>query len=107
MPDLTKQTVEALAKLSRIHCNEDEQERLFKDLEKIVAYIEQLKEINTDDVSHRNQILEGTNNVMRDDVVGDSMPRETFLMNAPSQIGGMIRVPIVIKKHNGTEVEIF
>ena len=37
-------------------------------------------------------------NVTREDVVGELLNREAFLANAPSHVGGMIRVPPVIKQ---------
>lgn len=97
MSKLTKETVKNLIKLSRIDCTEQEQEALLRDLEKILALFEQLQAIDTKDVPPCNQVIEGMANVMREDIVGEVMPRETFLANAPSQIGGMIRVPPVMK----------
>jgi aspartyl-tRNA(Asn)/glutamyl-tRNA(Gln) amidotransferase subunit C len=97
MATFNKETIRSLIQLSRIDCTEEEQERLLKDLEKIIHYFEQLEEINTDNIPPCNQVLEGMHNVMRDDVVGSTLPREEFLANAPSQIGGMIRIPPVIK----------
>jgi Asp-tRNA(Asn)/Glu-tRNA(Gln) amidotransferase C subunit len=35
--------------------------------------------------------------VVRDDEPKDLLPREQFLSNAPDQVGGMIRVPPVLK----------
>lgn len=97
MSKLTKESIKNLVKLSRIDCSEEEQDALLRDLEKILNLFEQLEEIDTENVSPCNQVIEGMANVMRDDIVGDVMPREVFLSNAPSQIGGMIRVPPVIK----------
>src|SRR5436190_565910 len=94
---LDKKMIKYLTQLSRIHCSEEEQEALLADLQKIIGYIEQLDEINTDNVPPCNQVLEEVTNVMREDVVGGIMPRETFLGNAPSQVAGLIRVPPVIK----------
>lgn len=99
MADLNKQTIHNLIQLCRIDCSEEEQESLLQDLRKILSYIEQLEEIDTENVPPCNHVLEGIANVMRDDVVGETMPREVFLANAPSQIGGMIRVPPVIKQN--------
>jgi len=97
MSKLTKEAIQNLVKLSRIECSEEEQDSLLEDLKKILVLFEQLEEINTDDVPPCNQVLEGMANVMREDIVVNIMPREDFLLNAPSQIGGMIRVPPVIK----------
>ncbi|MBI3236171.1 MAG: aspartyl/glutamyl-tRNA amidotransferase subunit C [Chlamydiales bacterium] len=42
-------------------------------------------------------VLKGLRNVMRKDEVGTPLSREEFLANAPSHVGGMVRVPPVIK----------
>jgi aspartyl-tRNA(Asn)/glutamyl-tRNA(Gln) amidotransferase subunit C len=97
MSNLTKETIKNLVKLCRIECSEEEQDALLHDLKKILDLFEQLEKIDTENVAPCNQVIEGMANVMRDDVVGEVMPREVFLSNAPSQIGGMIRVPPVIK----------
>lgn len=99
MAKFNKDTVRNLIQLSRIDCSDEEQESLLRDLEKIISYFEKLEEIDTNNVPPCNHVLEGMSNVMREDTVGKSMPREAFLANAPSQIGDMIRVPPVIKSN--------
>lgn len=97
MAQLDKKMIKYLTQLSRIDCTEEEQESLLQDLKKIVDYIEQLNEINTEGVTPCNSVLEDMVNVMREDEAGETMPREIFLSNAPSQISGLIRVPTIIK----------
>ncbi len=98
MVKLDKETIRKLTRLCRIDCTEEEQETLLKDLKKILAYIEQLQEIDTTNVAPCNHVLESMYNVMREDAIGPVLNREDFLGNAPSHIGGMIRVPPVIKQ---------
>lgn len=98
MAKLDKETIEQLTHLCRIDCTEEEQEALLKDLRKILEYFEQLEQIDTENVPPCNHVLEGMSNVMREDVVGNVLDREIFLANAPSHIGGMIRVPPIIKQ---------
>jgi aspartyl-tRNA(Asn)/glutamyl-tRNA(Gln) amidotransferase subunit C len=97
MADLNKKTIEELSKLSRIGCTEEEQEAILEDLKKILNYVEQLREIDTEHVPPCNHVLDDIVNVTRDDVVGEILKREEFLANAPSHIGGMVRVPPVLK----------
>ncbi len=99
MADIDKKLIQYLTRLSRIKCSEDEQESLLKDLRKILNYIEQLNEVNTENVAPCSHVLEGICNVMRDDVVDEILPRELFLANAPSHTGGMIRVPPILKNN--------
>lgn len=97
MAKLDKETIQQLTRLCRIDCTDEEQEAILKDLKKILTYFEKLQQIDTDNVPPCNQVLENMSNVMREDVIGEVLDREAFLANAPSHIGGMIRVPPVIK----------
>lgn len=94
---MDKDSIRALTALCRIDCTEEEQASLLKDLQKMLAYFELLNEINTENVPPCNQVIAGVTNAMREDEVGCTLPREVFLENAPAQIGGMIRVPPILK----------
>lgn len=98
MAKVDKETIQELSRLCRIECSEEEQKSLEQDLKKILTYIEQLQEIDTENVPPCNHIFEEMANVFREDEVGNLLNRETFLANAPSHVGGMIRVPPVMKQ---------
>lgn len=99
MSKLNKEIVKKLTQLSRIACTEEEQDSLLRDLEKVLAYFEQLEEIDTSNVAPCKHVLPNVVNVMREDVVGATLSREDFLRNAPSKpFAGMIRVPPVLKQ---------
>lgn len=100
MAKFDKETIQNLILLSRIECTEEQKESLLKDLQKIIAYFEQLDEIDTTNVPPCDHVLAGINNVMRDDEVGPTLPRDLFLSNAASQIGGLIKVPTIIKQNS-------
>ena len=98
MTQLNKNVIKNLIQLSRIDCTEEEQQALLNDLQKILTYMDQLNEIDTTNVQPCNHVLAEITNVMRDDLVANVMPREVFLSNAPAQVGGMIKVPPVLKQ---------
>lgn len=98
MTKLDKETIHQLTQLCRIECSEEEQASLSEDLQKIFESFEKLQLINTDGVPPCNQVLENMVNAMREDEVAEVLDRETFLANAPSQIGNMVRVPPVMKQ---------
>jgi aspartyl-tRNA(Asn)/glutamyl-tRNA(Gln) amidotransferase subunit C len=89
--------LDKLTHLSRIECTEEEKKKLKKNLSRVLSYVEQLKEVNTDGISPCNHVLETMSNIWRDDEVGELLPRDLFLSNAPAHVGGMIRVPPVIQ----------
>jgi len=98
MADVTKETIEHLATLCRIHMTDEDLDQMQNDLEKILQHVEQLQEIDTDDVPPCNQVIPSLHSVMRKDVIGATLSRDEFLENSPDHDGGMIRVPPVMTK---------
>jgi aspartyl-tRNA(Asn)/glutamyl-tRNA(Gln) amidotransferase subunit C len=99
MAQIDKKTVKYLAKLCRIACTEEQEESLLHDMQEILGYVELLNEIDTKDAEPCNFVTEGlTQTPLRNDVVGPTLSRDDFLKNAPLTIGGMIRVPPVLKQ---------
>jgi aspartyl-tRNA(Asn)/glutamyl-tRNA(Gln) amidotransferase subunit C len=86
-----------LTKLCRIECSQEEKEKLFEKLSNILSYMDLLGEVGTQDITPCNQVIETLNNIMREDKVGETLSREEFLANSPSHIGGMIKIPPVLK----------
>lgn len=98
MANFDHQTLEHLKKLCRIECTEEESGEILSSLSRVLEYVEQLKEVNTDNTKTCRYVLRGMmKNRMREDEIKDLLPRDQFLGNAPDQIGGMIRVPPVLK----------
>lgn len=98
MVSIDKETIKKLTRLSRIQCNEEEQEKLVCDLKSILEYVEQLQEVDTGDLAPCDNVL-GTASQMREDIVGEILPRERFLENVPQVRAGMVMVPPVIKSN--------
>lgn len=97
MDEIDIQEIEKLIKLSRIECTEDDKKNLKSDLSKVLRYVEELDEVDTSDVEPCYRVLQTLKNVMREDVTGETLDRELFLNNAPAHVGGLVRVPPVIK----------
>ena len=99
MTELNRDTIKYLADLSRIAVSSDEEESLLQDLKKILRYVEQLEEVDTSQVAPCTYVTKAlTQTPLREDVVEPSLARDTFLKGAPQQIGGMVRVPPVLKQ---------
>jgi aspartyl-tRNA(Asn)/glutamyl-tRNA(Gln) amidotransferase subunit C len=100
MEEFDESALDRLAKLCRIACTSEEKEALQQQITSVLNYICQLSEIDTEGVPPCYRVSETLTNVMREDVVSDPLPREVFLANAPAHVGGMVRVPPVIKSSN-------
>lgn len=92
--------LEQLIQLCRIECTAEEKKALQSHLSNVLKYVEQLQEVDVTGVEPCYSVLETVVNAMREDEVKDLLPRELFLANAPAHVGGMIRVPPVIKFSN-------
>ena len=93
---IDKKTVEDVAHLSRIELDAKELERLSSQLEHILAFIDKLSSLNTDNVVPTSHILP-LNNVLMKDEPRASLPIEKTLANAPSKQGSFFSVPKVIE----------
>lgn len=92
---LDLETVEHIAALARVGLTPEEMERMRDQLSAVLNHISMLQEVNTDDILPTAQVIQ-QQNVMREDVVRPSLPREQVLMNAPDQEDGYLRVNAVL-----------
>lgn len=97
MDNLTEEEIKHLGRLARIEIVEEEIPALLRSFRQIVAYFDQLGEVDVATLSPYSHVEEQEMGVLRDDVVKDTLPREVFLSNAPEYIGGMIKIPPVLK----------
>ena len=87
--------IEQIAELARLSLKPQEKAKLQKDLESILAYVEQLKQVPTDHVEPTSHVL-NLENVFREDKVHPSDVREDVLKQAPQREGNFFKVPKVI-----------
>ena len=95
--EVTPQIVENLAHLARLRFNEEEKTAIQVDLQRMIAFVEQLKEVDTTGVEPLLHMSD-TVNVLREDIVQGSVTRKEALLNAPLPDEFFFKVPTVIKK---------
>lgn len=96
MSKITKQDVEYVAGLAQLRLDDAAKERLVREMGDILAYMDQLNELDTSNVEPMMHAMEMTN-VFRQDVVVPSLPREEALMNAPVHDGEYFIVPRILE----------
>ena len=92
---ITREDVEKVSLLARLRLSDAELETLSSELAQIVAYVDQLSEVDTEGVEPMAHAVE-VSNVFADDEVRPSLPREQALANAPRQNGRGYLVPPVL-----------
>lgn len=93
---ITVQDVEHVAKLARLKLTEREKDQFTGQLNAILKYAEKLNELDTEGVPPTSHVIPIAN-VMRDDVVRESLPIEHVMRNAPDEEDGQFKVPAVLE----------
>ncbi|HLL94595.1 MAG TPA: Asp-tRNA(Asn)/Glu-tRNA(Gln) amidotransferase subunit GatC [Spirosoma sp.] len=85
-----------IAHLARLEVSPEEETDLLNSLNGVLTWMEQLSEVDTSGVEPLTHISAETN-LLREDVVGNHLPREQALANAPQHDGQFFEVPKVLE----------
>jgi len=78
-----------------LELSETEKKKFAKELDKIIKYIDQLREVDARNVAPTSHVIP-MENVLREDKVEPSLSQEEALANAPDKKDGYFKVPKVI-----------
>ena len=93
---IDKNTVVRIARLSRIAMEDDALEPMAKELSGILAWVEQLDEVDTEGVEPMTGAIAATL-PQRDDRAEPGAARDDLLANAPAADDGFFVVPTVVE----------
>ncbi len=93
---MSREEVAKVALLARLRLTPEELDTFTGQLSSIVDYVAQLQALNTEDVEPLAHGVE-LQNVFREDVLGESLPRESALANAPKRNADCFLVPVVLE----------
>lgn len=88
--------VAKIAKLARISVSEEEKEHYASEISKILQWVEQLSEVNTEGVPLMTSVSQ-IKLPLRKDVVSDGSQQEAIIKNAPESDYGCFVVPKVME----------
>jgi len=89
--------VKHVAKLANLPLSTIEEEKFEKQLAQTLEYIENLKEIDTKDITTTPQVT-GLHNVLREDKVTPSLSQEEALKNGKATYKGFFKVKAVLEQ---------
>ena len=81
---IDQKLIDKLARLSQLEFNSDTKAKMEDDLNKILAFVDKLNEIDTENIEPLIYLNEETNK-LREDEIGEHLPKEKALKNAPSK----------------------
>ena len=93
---ITKKELEHLANLARIELGAEEEEKLLKDLEGILGYVEELKSLDASDIE---PVAGGTTliNAFREDDERENTDRGKGVEAFPKTKDGFLKIPPVFE----------
>lgn len=99
---VTEKDVTYVADLANLELTDQERQRMLKDLNSILDYIDRLNELDTSDVPPMAQVF-GTaagdeDSNLREDELRPCLPHAEAMKNAPESDGEFFKVPKVIEK---------
>jgi aspartyl-tRNA(Asn)/glutamyl-tRNA(Gln) amidotransferase subunit C len=94
---ITEEVVRYVAGLSRLRLAEKDVARFRTQLSRILDYITQLDEVDTEGILPTTHVLSSMKNVFREDKLKESLSPEKALSNAPARKENFFKVPKVVK----------
>lgn len=94
---ITREDVAKVAALARLELTGEEETLYTEQLGKILAYVEQLSEVDTAGVEPTTYTVP-LRSVFREDEVKSSLPHEDAMQNAPDKGRGAFKVPNIIEQ---------
>jgi aspartyl-tRNA(Asn)/glutamyl-tRNA(Gln) amidotransferase subunit C len=89
---IDREQVLHVARLARLQLSDEEVDRMAGEMSTILEHVETMNELDLEGVDPTSHVVE-LQNVLRDDVPRDCLPRERALEQAPDVAAGGFRVP--------------
>lgn len=93
---IDRSTVRHIAALARVKVEEAEEERYVRELQAILAYVEELQDLSVEGVEPTSTVVAGSPPPLRPDEERPCDVREEALAEAPDRDGDYFRVPRVV-----------
>lgn len=94
--NIDKEVLQKIAHLARLELDPTKEEALKEDLEKILDWVEELNEVETEGIEPLTNMSFEVN-ALREDKAGEVLSREKGLKNAPAHDDQYFRVPKVLE----------
>ena len=93
---LNQQTIQNLSWLARLKLPAEREDKILNDLQSILDWVEQLKQVDIDGVEPLVSVTQGIA-PMREDVVTEGGQQAELMANAPESVQGFYVVPKVVE----------
>ena len=95
--EITNEIIDHLSNLAKLKFEDSQKEGIKQDLTKIIAFVDKIEELDTENVEpliHINQEV----NILREDEVKETITQLQALKNAPSKDSDYFKISTVLSK---------
>ena len=96
MAKITREEILKLARLSRLHLNEDEVQEFTDEIGKLIDYVKVLEDVDVSGLRPTYQVTGSENITRSDEIIDYKMNQEDLLKNLPDREGNLIKVKRMI-----------
>ena len=97
MAKISKDLIDNLSKLAKINLTKEQEEKYAGEFSSVMGYMEEIKNINVDNVPETSRVAK-EENVLREDVVKQSLDQKEALKNSKNTSHGYFLVPAIFKE---------
>ena len=94
----SKDDINYVSKLALLDLNEEEKEKLSKQLSNILSYFKKLDDLDTSEIEPTRHPIEGLKNVFRKDEPWEGLTKEEALKNSEHKKEGYFKAPRILKE---------
>ena len=95
--EINNKLIQDLSRLAKLKFDISSNEKMKRDLEKMIDFVDKLSEIDTEGIEPLIYLSE-EKNVLRADEIANEVSQENALKNAPEKDSDYFKVPTVLKK---------
>jgi len=97
MVKISKDLIDSLSKLAKINLTKEQEEKYAGEFSSVMGYMEEIKNINVDHIQETSRVAKDEN-VLREDIVKESIPQKEALKNSKNTNDGYFLVPAIFKE---------
>ena len=91
-----EQTIKTISNLARLRLPKEDEEKFMKDINGILEWVEQLKEVNVDGIEPLVSVS-SRESAIREDKVTEGNIQSELMLNAPESVQGFYEVPRMVE----------
>ncbi len=94
---ISKDLIDNLSKLAKISLTKEQEEKYVSEFSSVMDYMEEIKNIDVDNIPETSRVAKDEN-VLREDIVKQSLDQKEALKNSKNTNNGYFLVPAIFKE---------